>query len=145
MSYEPDQTDFPSLILPLIRGYQKLDLFRNFVDMAPGEPCEKTRIYRAVIDADVVFVPDDSETAAQIALQLRFHDIWVMTLLGPNFWNQAAMDRAWVSAPLPVMFPVAFDPDDPEDAYRTLWRIMKPCLNRPRIILHPSGMKRPCR
>jgi hypothetical protein len=75
VSYEPDQTDFPSLILPLIRGYQKLDLFRNFVDMAPGEPCEKTRIYRAVIDADVVFVPDDSEKAAQIALQLRFHDI----------------------------------------------------------------------
>lgn len=26
------------------------------------------------------------------------------------------MGRAWVSAPLPVMFPVAFDPDDPEDA-----------------------------
>ncbi|MDZ7666991.1 MAG: penicillin-binding protein activator [Desulfotignum sp.] len=116
VSYEPGQTDFSSLIRPLIRGYQKLDLFRNFVDMAPGESREKNRIYRAVIDADAVFVPDDSETAAQIALQLRFHDIRDVTLLGPNIWNQAAMDRVWGEAPLPVVFPVAFDPDDPEEA-----------------------------
>jgi ABC-type branched-subunit amino acid transport system substrate-binding protein len=116
VSYEPGRTDFSSLILPLIRGYQKLDLFRNFVDMAPGESREKNRIYRAVIDADAVFVPDDSETAAQIALQLRFHDIRDVTLLGPNIWNQAAMDRVWGEAPLPVMFPVDFDPDDPEQA-----------------------------
>jgi ABC-type branched-subunit amino acid transport system substrate-binding protein len=115
VSYEPGRTDFSSLILPLIRGYQKLDLYRNFVDLAPGEFREKNRIYRAVIDADAVFVPDDPETAAQIALQLRFHDIRDVFLLGPNIWNREAMDRVWGEAPLPVMFPVDFDPDDPEE------------------------------
>ena len=115
VSYEPGRTDFSSLIQPLIRGYQKLDLYRNFVDMAPGESREKNRIYRAVVDADAVFVPDDPETGAQIGLQLRFHDIRDVTLLGPNIWNREAMDRIWGEAPLPVVFPVDFDPEDPEE------------------------------
>jgi ABC-type branched-subunit amino acid transport system substrate-binding protein len=116
VSYEPGRTDFSSLILPLIREYQKLDLFRNFVEMAPGESREKNRIYRAVIDADAVFVPDDSETAAQIALQLRFHDIRDVVLMGPNIWNRDALERVWGEAPLPVVFPVDFDPDSQEEA-----------------------------
>jgi ABC-type branched-subunit amino acid transport system substrate-binding protein len=63
-----------------------------------------------------VFIPDGPDTAAQIGLQLRFHDIRDVVLLGPNIWNQAAMDRIWGEAPFPVVFPVDFDPDSPEEA-----------------------------
>jgi branched-chain amino acid transport system substrate-binding protein len=117
-AYAPGQADFSSLIRPLIRGYQKLDLYRNFVDLAPGEPRDRQRIYRAKVNFDAVFIPDGPETGVQISQQLRFHDIRDVILLGTNIWKRKALDGAG-NALLPVVFPVDFDPDSPEETVQT--------------------------
>lgn len=117
-AYAPGQADFSFLILPLIRGYQKLDVYRNFVDLAPGETRERHRIYRAKINFDAVFIPDGPETAAQISQQLRFHDIRDVILLGTNIWKPKALDRAG-GVLLPAVFPMDFDSDSLEETVQT--------------------------
>jgi branched-chain amino acid transport system substrate-binding protein len=112
-AYAPGQTDFSFQILPLIRGYQKLDAYRNFVDLTPEEPRERNRIYRAKTDFDAVFIPDGPQTAAQISQQLRFHDIREVSLLGTNIWNREALANPGGEPFHQVIFPVDFDPVNP--------------------------------
>ncbi|MDY0164705.1 penicillin-binding protein activator, partial [Desulfobotulus sp.] len=114
VKYAPGQTDFSARIKPLIHGYQRLDAHGRFVNLVPGESRERNRIYRAKIDFDAVFIPDGPATGAQIAQQLRFHDIRDVILMGTNIWNPKALNEAGDSV-LPVIFPVDFDPDSPEE------------------------------
>jgi ABC-type branched-subunit amino acid transport system substrate-binding protein len=91
-----------------------LDIFRQFVDLEPGEQMEKNRIYQAKVDFDAVFIPDKPETAAQISLQLKYHGIREMMLLGTNIWNPKDLVRAGGEGLHPAVFPVDFNPDSPE-------------------------------
>lgn len=85
--YGPDQTDYSEQILPFIKGYRKLNARRQFVDMGPGEKRQRNRVYRAKVDFDALFIPDGSLKAGQIALQLKYHDVRDVVLLGTNIWN----------------------------------------------------------
>ncbi len=113
--YGPDQTDYSAQILPFIKGYKKLNARRQFVDMAPGEKRQRNRIYRAKVDFDALFIPDSPLKASQIALQLKYHGIGDVVLLGTNIWNSDTFFDAVGDYPPHTVFPVDFYADSPAE------------------------------
>jgi ABC-type branched-subunit amino acid transport system substrate-binding protein len=86
-SYLPGQTDFSQQIQRFIQGYHKVGKNGEITFLDTDAPREKHGNYRALVDFDVLFIPDSSEVVAMIAPQLKYHDIEDITLVGTNLWS----------------------------------------------------------
>jgi ABC-type branched-subunit amino acid transport system substrate-binding protein len=52
---------------------------------------EERRDYNPIIEFDGLFIPDQADRIAQIAPQLAYYDVYGITLLGTNAWNNPTL------------------------------------------------------
>jgi outer membrane PBP1 activator LpoA protein len=113
-SYQPDQTDFALQISKFIKGYEKIEKNGKVTILDIDDPRERHGNYRAIVDFEVLFIPDAIETAAMIAPQLRYHDINDIVLAGTNLWASDRLVKMAGPYVQGAIFPTSFDNNDPD-------------------------------
>ena len=98
-TYDPDETDFRSVIQRLVATYYMEDRadeyrarYRAFMDRNPkrsvrqGGPTYE-EVLTPAVDFEFLFIPDTPKAAGQILPMLAYYDVDNMRVLGTNVWN----------------------------------------------------------
>ncbi len=98
-SYDPDETDFRSVIQRLVATYYMEDRadeyrarYRAFLDRNPkrsvrqGGPTYE-EVLTPAVDFEFLFIPDTPKAAGQILPMLAYYDVDKVRVLGTNVWN----------------------------------------------------------
>ena len=110
-TYDPDETDFRSVIQRLVATYYMEDRadeyrarYRAFLDRNPkrsvrqGGPSYE-EVLTPAVDFEFLFIPDTPKATGQILPMLAYYDVDGVRVLGTNIWNNPQfVQRAQKSA-----------------------------------------------
>ena len=107
--YEPDQTDFSRQILSLIRGYKRLEPDGSIVHVRHHREKLRHKPYQALIDFEVLFIPDTMSKFTAIVTQLKYHDVDGVMVVGTSLLNtERPMEIKGIDLPQ-IIFPGGFN------------------------------------